>query len=67
MVWARGRVSTSECPKSFVTAESVGWLEEFQAWKRFGYANVAEMTARQVEAMLVLEAELGEEVKRGQE
>jgi hypothetical protein len=59
-------VATSECPKSFITAESVAWLEEFQVWKRFGYPHVGEMTARQVEAMLVLEAEL-EEVTRGQE
>lgn len=65
-MWVRGRVSISECPKSFVTAESIGWLEEFQIWKRLGYPNVTEMTARQVEAMLVLEAELMEEVKRGE-
>ncbi len=67
MVWVRGRVSTSECPKPFVTAESFGWLEEFQVRKRLGYPDLMEMTARQVEAMLVLEAELMEEVKRGQE
>lgn len=65
-MWVRGGVSTLECPKSFVTAESIGWLEEFQIWKRLGYPNVTEMTARQVEAMLVLEAELMEEVKRGE-
>jgi hypothetical protein len=60
-------VATSECPKSLVTAESAAWLEEFQVWKRLGYPDVTEMTARQVEAMLVLEAELVEEMKRGQE
>lgn len=67
IVWARGNVATEECPKSYITGESLAWVEEFQVWKRLGYPRVEEMTARQVEAMLVLEAELAEEVKRGQE
>lgn len=56
-----------ECPKSLITAESVAWVEEFQLRKRFGFPNVLEMSARKVEAMLVLEEELMEEVRRGQE
>ncbi|HOQ46198.1 MAG TPA: hypothetical protein PK157_12835 [Bryobacteraceae bacterium] len=67
VVWARGNVATEECPKSYITAESLAWVEEFQVWKRLGYPRVEEMTARQVEAMLVLEAELAEEMRRGQE
>ncbi len=56
-----------ECPKSLIAAESIAWLEEFQLRKRYGFADVLEMPARQVEAMLVLEEELMEEVRRGQE
>ncbi len=67
MVWARSGVATTECPRSFITAESAAWVEEFQVWKRLGYPDVARMPARQVEAMLVLEGELTEEVRRGQE
>jgi hypothetical protein len=60
-------VATTECPKSYITAESTARLEQFQVSKRFGFPNAAETPAREVEAMLVLEAELAEEVKRGQE
>lgn len=65
VVWARKRVSTTECPRSFITAESVGWLEEFHAWKRLGHPDVLSVQARQAEAMLLLERELSEEVRRG--
>ena len=64
-VWARRTASTKECPRSYITAESVGWLEAFHAWRRLGYPDAERLTARQAEAMLVLERELTEEVKRG--
>jgi hypothetical protein len=43
----------------------VGWLEEFHAWRRLGYPEAQRLTARQAEAMLLLERELSEEVRRG--
>jgi hypothetical protein len=65
VVWARRRVSTRECPRSFITGESVGWLEEFHAWRRLGYPDARSLTARQAEALLLLEDELSQEVRRG--
>ncbi len=66
VVWARAGVATNECPKSYVSGESRGWLDEFQAWKRLGYPDPRTLSAREVHAMLILEQEHLSEVKRGQ-
>lgn len=66
-VWARRRVALPCCPKSYLTAESLGLTEEFAARRRMGGMNFRELSARQVDAFLVLEAELTEELRRGRE
>jgi hypothetical protein len=66
VVWARAGVATNECPKSYVSGASRAWLEEFQAWKRLGYPDPRTLSAREVQAMTILERELLSEVKRGQ-
>jgi hypothetical protein len=55
VVWVRGQVSTDVCPTSFITAQSIGWIEEFLArkWLRLGLP--AELNMRQAEAFLILE------------
>ena len=65
-VWARADVATEICPKSYITAESVGWVEEFLVRRRLGGIKLEELTARQVEAFLVLEKALGRERKHGE-
>jgi hypothetical protein len=55
-VWARGGLGIQECPRSYVTAESVSWLEMYAAWRKA--ADIREMAAKDVEAMLVLEREI---------
>ena len=65
VVWARGRTSTEECPKSLITADSVAHLEEFHLWKLAGGA-VREMPAKRVEAFVILEKELAQEMNDGQ-
>jgi hypothetical protein len=67
VVWARRRIATKECPRSYISAASVEWIEEFHSWKRLGYPDALSLTARQAEAMLLLEQELSEEVRRGQD
>jgi hypothetical protein len=57
-VWVRGKVATEECPRSAITGESLAWLEGFYAWKKLGGAAAEEMSARQVQAFLLLEREL---------
>ncbi len=62
-VWARRGISTQQCPKSLITAESLRLLEEFQIWKRFGCADVWAMTARTVEAISLLEDQWRKEIE----
>jgi hypothetical protein len=65
-VWARGRVSLSTCPTSYITPESITLLEEFHAWKLFGAGSFYGLPARLVEAIFVLENELRVDSTDGQ-
>ena len=65
-VWARGRTAVSTCPKSYVTPESLGLLEQFYAWKLFGNTDPNTLPARTVDAFFVLEKELMEERANGE-
>ena len=67
MVWARGRISTDECPQSLITAQSIGWVEEFLVWKRLRLALPFDVNVRQAEAFLILEEQLDLEKQRGTE
>jgi hypothetical protein len=58
VVWARAQISTDVCPRSFVTAESIGWVEEFLVRKWLRFALPAELNMRQAEAFLILEQQL---------
>jgi hypothetical protein len=62
-IWARRGVTTTQCPKSLITAESLVLIEEFQVWKRFGCADVNLMSARKVEALSILENEWQKEIE----
>jgi hypothetical protein len=57
LVWARGRASAEECPKSLMTPRSVGWLEHFFAWKFSGGGDLRGLPARDADAFLTLEKE----------
>ena len=63
-VWARGGVSTTQCPKSLISAESLVFLEEFNIWRRFGCGDAQWMNARVADAIALLEDELRLELKR---
>ncbi|MBS1857118.1 MAG: hypothetical protein JST11_17235 [Acidobacteria bacterium] len=60
-MWARRDVVAGACPKSYVTAESVGLVEAFLVRRQLGGAGVEELSARQAEAFMVLERELEKE------
>jgi hypothetical protein len=66
-VWARADVATETCPKSYVTAESVGLVEEFLVRRRLGAMNFEQLTARQVEAFLILDKALAKETRHGEQ
>jgi len=67
VVWARRRAATEECPRSFIKGESLAWLEGFYAWKKLGGPPVEQMSARQVQAFLLLERELAAEASHERE
>lgn len=64
-MWARADVATETCPKSYITAESMGLVEEFLVRRRLGGLELEEPTARQVEAFLILDKALAREMKHG--
>ena len=66
MVWARRGIALSACPKSYISAESLTLVEEFFVRRRLGGMNFAELSARQVEAFVILEKALATEMNDGQ-
>jgi hypothetical protein len=64
VVWARGRVSTTACPKSYITSDSLNWLENYFAWKLFRI-HEEPPPARTVDAYCVLEDEVRKELSHG--
>jgi hypothetical protein len=65
VVWARRGLALATCPKSFVTAESEALLEDFLVRRRLGGSRVEDLSARQVQAFMVLEQALAEERTNG--
>jgi hypothetical protein len=59
-VWARNNAATTVCPKSFVTAQSMAWLEVYLVRRKLGQKGIDGLGAREVEAFLILEHELAE-------
>jgi len=67
VIWARKSASTNSCPTSFITSESIAFLEEFHVWKLFGASDAYALPARLVEAIVVLENELRLEKSNAQD
>jgi len=66
-VWARRGIALRTCPKSYITAESLTLVEEFFVRRRLGGMTFTELSARQVEAFVILEKALATEMKDGQQ
>jgi hypothetical protein len=66
VVWARRAVAIESCPKSYITAASETLVEEFLVRRRLGGMIFAELTARQVEAFLILEQAFAAETNHGE-
>ena len=58
LVWARRDVALRTCPKPYITAESQTLVEEFLVRRRLRRDGFAELSARQVEAFVILEKAL---------
>jgi hypothetical protein len=66
-VWARRGVAAMECPKSYITPESLTLIEEFHVRKLFGFGDISELPARTVDAFCVLERQSIAERRNGNE
>ena len=65
VVWGRKHASIGTCPKSYITGQSMAWLEEFVVRQRLGQKVPEELSARDAEAFLILEAEWEAEKRNG--
>ncbi|MEI9972407.1 MAG: hypothetical protein WDO73_10350 [Ignavibacteriota bacterium] len=63
LVWARRNVSLNTCPKTYISAESSTLVEEFFVRRRLLGFDEKVLSARQVEAFLILEGELAAELE----
>lgn len=55
-----------ECPKSFVSGESLALVEEFLVRRRLGVRDSLGLEARKVEAFLILRDETEREERDGE-
>jgi len=67
VIWAKNSVATMVCPKSFVTAQSLAWVEEYLVRRKLGQRGIEGLGARGVEAFLILEHELAGVLQAAQE
>jgi len=56
-VWVRAGVVSQECPKSYVTPQSIAIVERFFSRKQFGGVAAEELNARDADGFVVLEKE----------
>ena len=66
-VWVRKHVAIDSCPKSYISADSQSLVEEFWVRRKLGRLRIEELTARQAEAFMILEQELTQENRDGQQ
>jgi hypothetical protein len=61
IVWGRKQAQSEECPKSFVTGDSLALVEEFFVRRRLGIEHLIDLEARKVDAFLILRDEMERE------
>jgi hypothetical protein len=65
IVWGRGQEYLDECPKSFVTGESLSLIEEFFVRQALGASLSIAAPARTVDAFLILRDQMEQEERNG--
>jgi hypothetical protein len=66
VVWARRGIALTSCPKSTMHAESEALVEEFFVRRRLGGTAFEQLSARQVDAFVILESALAGERADGE-
>ena len=65
IVWGRAQTHVDECPKSFITGQSLSMLEEFFVSRALGIPPSVALPARTVDAFLVLREQVDREERNG--
>jgi hypothetical protein len=65
VVWARRGVALTECPRSYVSAESDAWIEGHAMRQLLGGLPIEKLPARDVHALALVEAERRREESNG--
>lgn len=65
-MWGRKRTHVDECPRSFITGESLALLEEFFVRQRSGMQDSPDLPARKMDAFLILRDEMELEARDGE-
>ena len=66
-VWGRRQVQSQECPKSFVTGDSMALLEEYFVRRRLGIPDSIDTEARKTDAFLILRDQMEGEERNGRQ
>ncbi len=67
IVWGRNGVFARSCPRSYVSADSLTWIEEHHVWRLTGRSGLLGMPSRKSEAFLMLESEWMREKQHGEQ
>jgi len=65
IVWGRRQTRIEECPKSFITGESLALIEEYVVTRRLGIPDSLDTDARKVDAFLLLKDLIEKEERDG--
>lgn len=57
-VWTRKGVVVETCPVSYISAQSIAWIEQYAVWRLLRAPLTWEMPAKTVEAFCLLEREM---------
>jgi len=63
-IWVKRDLVLFECPRSFITGQSASLLERYALRKRWGDADYRNASAKEVEAFLILDAEMESEERQ---
>jgi hypothetical protein len=59
-------VAAEVCPVSYITGQSLAWIEQYAVWKMLRAPVIEELSAKTVEAFCLLESEMAKEASDGQ-
>ena len=65
LVWGRKHAQTEECPKSYITGDSLALVEEFFVRRRLGVPDSLDIDARKIDGFLILRDEMEREERDG--